>query len=105
MFERNIFIFGENLYVWYYRSNLKTYLRIVLQKFLTSTENLLNEKLNNGSVMVVIIAFCIVCTGIIIPSAHAKVTTNILESQRNTQNFQYIIIDGKKFKIILEEVK
>ncbi len=77
----------------------------MLNKFLTSTENLLNEKLNNGSVMVVIIAFCIVCTWIIIPSAHATVTTNVLESQKNTDNFAYIEIDGKKFRIILEELK
>jgi len=98
-----IFVFKN--YLWYYKSNLKDYLKIVLNKFLTSTENLLNKKLNNGSIMVVIIAFCIVCTGIIIPNAHAKVTTNVLESQKNTESFQYIIIDGKKFRIILEEVK
>ncbi len=77
----------------------------MLNKFLTSTENLLNKKLNNGSVMVVIIAFCIVCTWIIVPSAHATVTTNVLQSQKNTEDLQYIIIDGKKFRIILEEVK
>ena len=77
----------------------------MLTKFLTSTEKLLNQKLNNGTVMVLIISFCVVSTGIIIPSAHARVSTNVLEAQKNIEINQYIIIDGKKYKITLEEVK
>ena len=55
--------------------------------------------------MVVIISFCVVLTGIVVPSANASLAVNVLEAQKNTENIQYIIVEGKKYKIILEEVK
>lgn len=77
----------------------------MFKKFLLSTENLFDKKLKNGTVMVVIISTCITMTWIIIPTTHASLNASVLESQKNTEKSQYITLDGKKYKIILEEVK
>lgn len=79
--------------------------KIMFNRFLSSTGHLFDKKLNNGTVMVVIISFCITITWIVIPTTSASLTANVLEAQKNTDQSQYVIIDGKKFKIILEEVK
>ncbi len=77
----------------------------MFKKFLSSTENLFDKKLKNGTVMVLIISFCITLTGIVIPTTSASLTANVLEAKKNTESNQYIIVDGKKFRVILEEVK
>lgn len=77
----------------------------MLKRFFLSTEHLLNMKLNNGTVMVVIIAFCVVLTWLIVPNTYGSLNVNILEAQNNIETSQYIVIDWQKYKIILEEVK
>ena len=77
-----------------------------IEKFLKSTTDLLDKKLKNGTVMVLIIANLITAIWFLSNTANANLTANVIESQKNTiQAEQYIIIDGKKFKILLEEVK
>ncbi len=77
----------------------------MLKKVLKSTENLFDKKLKNGTVMVLIISLCVTFTWILHSTVNASLSANVMQSQKNTVSAQYIIIDGKKFKILLEEVK
>ena len=76
------------------------------RKFINSTTDLFDKKLKNGTVMVVIISTLITSAGFLSNTVNANLTANIYQSQKNTiQIEQYIIIGGKKYKIVLEEVK
>jgi len=76
------------------------------RKFINSTTDLFDKKLKNGTVMVVIISTLITSAGFLSNTVNANLTANIYQSQKNTiQVEQYIIIGGKKYKIVLEEVK
>ena len=77
----------------------------MLEKILKSTEELLDKKLRNGTVMVVIISCIITMTGFLNNSVNANLTANVLVSQKQTISSSYIILNWKKYKIILEEVK
>jgi len=77
----------------------------MLKKFIKSAEDLFDRKLKNWTVMVVIICSMISATGFLTSSVNASLTANILQSQKNTEINQYIIIGWKKYKIVLEEVR
>ena len=77
-----------------------------MKKYIKKFEDIFDRKLKNWTVVVVIIGFLITITWLFTNWVNANLTANVLQSQKNTiQTEQYIIIDGKKFKIILEEVK
>ena len=75
------------------------------KNFLESTSDLLDKKLSNWTVMVVIISVLITLSGFLTSSVNANLTANVLQAQKNTEINQYIIIGEKKYRIILEEVK
>ena len=77
----------------------------MLEKIFKSTEELLDKKLRNGTVMVVIISCIITMTGFLNNSVNANLTANVLVSQKQTISSSYIILNWKKYKIILEEIK
>lgn len=77
----------------------------MLEKIFKSTGDLLDKKLKNGTVMVVIISCIITMTGFINNSVNANLTANILVSKKQAISSSYIILNWKKYKIILEEVK
>ena len=77
----------------------------MLEKIFKSTEELLDKKLRNGTVMVVIISCIITMTGFLNNSVNANLTANVLVSQKQTISSSYIVLNWKKYKIILEEVK
>ena len=54
--------------------------------------------------MVVIVANLILATWFITNNVNANLTANLLESQKKVEVSQYIVIEGKKYKIILEKV-
>ena len=78
-------------------------------KFLKSTEDLFDRKLKNGTIMVAIIASCVVMTGAVTHTS-ASLTANVLQASKAATSLQatsdqYIIIGWKKYRIVLEEVK
>jgi len=75
------------------------------KKFINSTTDLFDRKLKNWTVMVVIISTMVTTTGFLSNTVNANMTANVMQSQKNTEINQYIIIAGKKYKIVLEEVK
>jgi len=77
----------------------------ILEKFLKSTADLLDKKLKNWTVMVVIISVLVTLSGFLTSTVNANLTADIMQSNKKTEINQFIIIDGKKFKIILEEVR
>lgn len=77
----------------------------MLEKIFKSTGDLLDKKLKNGTVMVVIISCIITMTGFLNNSVNANLTANILVSKKQAISSSYIILNWKKYKIILEEVK
>jgi len=76
-----------------------------IEKILKMTADLLDKKLKNGTVMVVIISVLITLSGFLTSTVNANLTADLMQSDRKTEINQFIIINGKKFKIILEEVK
>ena len=76
-----------------------------IKKIFKWTADLLDKKLKNGTVMVVIISTLITLSGFLTSTVNANLTADILQSNKKTEINQFIIIDGKKYKIILEEVK
>jgi len=75
------------------------------KKFLKSTTDLFDRKLKNWTVMVVIISTMVTSAGFLSNTVNANMTANVMQSQKNTEINQYIVIAGKKYQIILEEVK
>lgn len=76
-----------------------------LNKILKSTTDLLDKKLKNGTVMVVIISVLITLSSFLTSSVNANLTADVIQSNKKTEITQYIIIDGKKYRIVLEEVR
>lgn len=76
-----------------------------LNKILKSTTDLLDKKLKNGTVMVVIISVLVTLSSFLTSSVNANLTADIIQSNKKTEITQYIIIDGKKYRIVLEEVR
>ena len=78
----------------------------MFKNFLKSSTDLLDKKLSNWTVMVLIISVLVTLSGFLTNTVNANLTANILQSQKKiTQLEQYIIIGEKKYKIVLEEVK
>ena len=77
----------------------------MLDKFLKSTTDLLDKKLKNGTVMVVIISTLVTFSGFLVNWVNANLTADVMQSQMTIETNQYVIIGEKKYKIILEEVK
>ena len=75
------------------------------KKFLKSTTDLFDRKLKNWTVMVVIISTMVTSAGFLSNTVNANMAANVMQSQKNTEINQYIVIAGKKYQIILEEVK
>ena len=76
-----------------------------IEKIFKLTADILDKKLKNGTVMVVIISVLITLSGFLTSTVNANITADIMQSNKKTEINQFIIIDGKKYKIILEEVK
>jgi len=76
-----------------------------LNKILKSTTDLLDKKLKNGTVMVVIISVLVTLSSFLTSSVNANLTADVIQSNKKTEITQYIIIDGKKYRIVLEEVR
>lgn len=77
----------------------------MIKKYFNNLEKLIDKKLNNGTVMVVIISVIVTCTWFFSGGVNANLTSNVLQSQKNTiQTEQYITIGEKKYRIILEEI-
>ena len=77
----------------------------MLEKKFNQIADLIDKKFKNGTVMVVIVANLIVATWLLSNTVNANLTANIMQSQKNTEISQYIVIGWKKYRIILEEVK
>jgi len=77
----------------------------MIKRIFKSAEDLFDRKMKNWTVMVVIISTIITMTGFLTNWVNANLTANVIQSQKNTEINQYIIIDGKKYKVIFEEVK
>ncbi len=77
----------------------------MLKKLIKTYYNLLDEKLENWTMVVLLIAILIVSAWILTKDANANllVKTNIIESNITTQNI--IIINWIKYNLILEEIK
>jgi len=76
------------------------------KKFINSTTDLLDKKLKNGTVMVVIISILVTLSWFLTNPVNANLTANVIQSQNKSIEInQYIVIAGKKYKIVLEEVK
>jgi len=65
----------------------------MLEKIFKSTEELLDKKLRNGTVMVVIISCIITMTGFLNNSVNANLTANVLVSQKQTISSSYIVLN------------
>jgi len=65
----------------------------MLEKIFKSTGDLLDKKLKNGTVMVVIISCIITMTGFINNSVNANLTANILVSKKQAISSSYIILN------------
>jgi len=76
-----------------------------IEKILKLIADLIDKKFKNGTVMVVIISTLITLSGFLTSTVNANLTADIMQSNKKTEINQFIIIDGKKYKIILEEVK
>ena len=76
-----------------------------LKNIFKSAEDLFDRKMKNWTVMVVIISTLITATWFLTNTVNAGLTANVLQSQKNTEINQYIIISWKKYQIILKEVK
>jgi len=77
----------------------------MLKRVFKSTEDLLDRKLKNGTVMVVIISSLITMTWLLNMTVNANLTANVLQAKKQNIASSYIILDWKKYKIILEEVR
>lgn len=77
----------------------------MLRKYLKHLGNLIDNKLNNWTVMVVIISIFVTFTWFFSNWVNANLTANIMQSQKNIDINQYIVIGGKKYEIVLKEVK
>ena len=76
----------------------------MLREKFKEISDLIDKKLRNWTIMVVIVANLILATWFITNNVNANLTANLLESQKKVEVSQYIFIEGKKYKIILEKV-
>jgi len=76
----------------------------MLREKFKEISDLIDKKLRNWTIMVVIVANLILATWFITNNVNANLTANLLESQKKVEVSQYIVIEGKKYKIILEKV-
>jgi hypothetical protein len=80
----------------------------MLKKIIKTYYRLLDEKLENWTIVVLIIATLIISASLITDDTNANllVKSNVLENSKQNQNFYNIIeIDWTQYKIILEEYK
>ncbi|MDQ7010056.1 MAG: hypothetical protein Q9M94_07235 [Candidatus Gracilibacteria bacterium] len=75
-----------------------------MKKNLEVFTNIIDKKLNNGTFMVLIIGCIVTLSGFLTSGVNANLTADLMQGQKKTEITQYIIIEGKKYKIILEEV-
>jgi len=76
-----------------------------IEKKFKQITDIIDKKFKNWTVMVVIISSLIVGSWFLNATVNADLTANILQTQNKKENIQYLIIDWKKYKVILEEVK
>jgi len=76
-----------------------------IEKKFKQIADIIDKKFKNWTVMVVIISSLIVGSWFLNATVNADLTANILQTQNKKENIQYLIIDWKKYKVILEEVK
>ena len=77
----------------------------MLKRLFRSTEDLLDRRLKNGTVMVVIISSLITMTWFLNMTVNANLTANVLQSKKQNITSSYVFLDWKKYKIVLEEVR
>jgi lipopolysaccharide export LptBFGC system permease protein LptF len=77
----------------------------MVYKMLKTYKYLLDQKIKD-SLVIVIIAFFIIWTGIIIPQSNITQANILAIQKQNNKKFETIInIDWKKYKLYLEEIK
>ena len=76
-----------------------------IEKKFKQITDIIDKKFKNWTVMVVIISSLIVGSWFLNATVNADLTANILQTQNKKENIQYLIINWKKYKVILEEVK
>ena len=76
-----------------------------IEKKFKQIADIIDKKFKNWTVMVVIISSLIVGSWFLNATVNADLTANILQTQNKKENIQYLIINWKKYKVILEEVK
>ena len=77
----------------------------MIYKLLKTYTYLLDQKIKD-SFIIIIIAFLIIATGVIIPQSNLAKANILAIQKQNNKNFETIInIDWKKYKLYLEEIK
>ncbi|MDD3645805.1 MAG: hypothetical protein PHH06_00190 [Candidatus Gracilibacteria bacterium] len=79
----------------------------MVRKLFKSYQHLLDKKIDSTTTIVVIISFLIILVGMYIPENKQLISkNNVLESQQvSMENFNVIVIDGKRYMIKLEELR
>ena len=78
----------------------------MLEKFLLSTENLFDKKLKNWTLMVLIISACVVSVWAFNQTVNANLQANVLSANNAVvPKMDYVMIWGKKYRVILKEVE
>lgn len=97
--------------MWFNISNIYILRIIMLKKLLDTYYKLLDEKLENWTIVVILIAILIVSVSLIINNTNAKLyaKNNILEINRNTTHsniykWSFLELNWIKYKISLQEV-
>ncbi|MCD5385169.1 hypothetical protein LRZ95_00710 [Candidatus Gracilibacteria bacterium] len=77
----------------------------MIKKIIKTYYKLLDEKLENGTMIVLLIAILIISASILTKNTntHYLVKTSILEN--NITNKNIVTINGVKYKLILEKIK
>jgi len=79
----------------------------MIKKLIKTYYKLLDEKLENWTVVVLLIVVLIISASILTKDVNASllVKNNLIESNKNINNYTIINIDWKKYKVILNEIK
>lgn len=78
----------------------------MVRKFYKSYQHLLDKKIDNSTAVVVIISVLIILVWFYIPQNKQLISkNNLLEIESSFENFNVVMIDGRKYMIKLEELR
>lgn len=70
----------------------------MFEKFVQNYYELLDERIENGTLVVLLISFLVMTVWIVIPENHsAYAAANILQSSEITS---YVVIDGERYELV-----